>query len=450
MDQEGLGARVHGMIGLELLFFFALTLVNGFFAMSEMALVSARRARLGPLAESGDLRAQRAIELGENPTRFLSSVQIGITVTGLLAGAASGAALAGRFAEFLIFAAPGIQAWADEIAFTVVIVFMTFVTLIFGELVPKRIAIAAPEPIALWVAGPISVVSRIASPFVGLLSIASNAVLTLFGVRESTGGEVTEEEVMHVLAEGVQAGVLDPEERELLEGVMRVADRPVRAIMTPRPDLYWIDPNDPSEQMRREIAECPYSLVVVATGSIDEPTGVVYKKDLLADALAGRPVDIAAALREPIVVPENAQVLKLLETFRGTPTHCAFVVDEYGSLQGLITLTDIIEGIAGDLADVDAPHGGPVRRDDGSWLLDGDTDIGDLERLVDLPELEHGSYHTLGGLMLSVLNRIPTEGEKAVIGDFVFEVMDMDGRRIDKVLISPRPTGRAVPEEDVA
>ncbi|MEJ1160685.1 hemolysin family protein [Prosthecomicrobium sp. N25] len=438
------------MLGLELLFFIALTLVNGFFSMSEMALVSARKSRLGPLAEEGDARAARALELGENPNKFLSSVQIGITLVGLLAGAATGASLADHLAGFLLAVVPSLGSAADEVAFVIVIVLMTFVTLVFGELVPKRLAIAHPEPIALAVGGVIAFVSTFASPFVSLLSVTSNAVLKLIGVKESTGGDVTEDEVMHVLAEGVQAGVLDPEEREMLEGVMRVADRPVRAIMTPRPDLYWIDPNDPPEAVRREIAECPYSLLVVAPGSIDEPTGVIYKKDLLADALAGRELDLASLVREPVVVPENAPVLKLLERFRNTPVHCAFVVDEYGGLQGLVTLTDIIEGIAGDLADVDAPQGGPVRRDDGSWLLDGDTDIDDLERLVDLPELERGSYHTLGGLMLSVMNRIPHAGEKAVIGDYVFEVMDMDGRRIDKVLIAPRPTERVVPDEEVA
>lgn len=438
------------MIGLELLLFFVLTLVNGFFAMSEMALVSARKSRLGPLAEDGDPRARRAIDLGENPNRFLSSVQIGITLVGLLAGAASGAQLSGRLGGWLIDTFPSLGPAADEIAFAVVIVFMTFFTLVFGELVPKRIAIAHPEPIALAVGAPVALVSRVAAPFVSLLSVSSNAVLKLVGVRESTGGDVTEDEVMHVLAEGVQAGVLDPEEREMLEGVMRVADRPVRAIMTPRPDLFWIDPSDPPEQVRREVAECPYSLVVVGKGSIDEPIGVVYKKDLLADALAGRDLDVAAALKQPIVVPENAPVLKLLQGFRDTPVHCAFVVDEYGSLEGLVTLTDIVEGIAGDLADVDAPHGGPVRREDGSWLLDGDTDIDDLERLVGLDDLERGSYHTLGGLMLSVMNRIPNAGDKALIGDFVFEVMDMDGRRIDKVLVSPKPSARPVPDEDEA
>lgn len=438
------------MIGLELLFFLALTLVNGFFAMSEMALVSARRSRLGPLAEAGDPRAVRALELGENPNRFLSSVQIGITLVGLLAGAATGASLADQLTAILERAFPLLGGATDEIAFAVVIVLMTFVTLIFGELVPKRIAIAHPEPIALAVGGVIGLVSRVASPMVALLSVTSNAVLRLLGVRESTGGDVTEEEVMHVLAEGVQAGVLDPEEREMLEGVMRVADRPVRAIMTPRPDLFWIDADDPPEQIRRDIAECPYSLMVVGTGSVDEPSGVVYKKDLLGDLLAGSELDVRAHLREPVVVPENAPVLKLLERFRNTPVHCAFVVDEYGSLQGLVTLTDIIEGIAGDLADVDAPHGGPVRRDDGSWLLDGDTGIVDVERLVDLPEMEHGGYHTLGGLMLAVMNRIPAAGDKATIGDYVFEVMDMDGRRIDKVLISPKPVARAVPDEEVA
>jgi putative hemolysin len=210
--------------------------------------------------------------------------------------------------------------------------------------------------------------------------------------------------------------------------------------MTPRTELYWIDLADDAERVRQEILDCPYSLVVASRGSIDEPVGVLFKKDLLADALAGRPLDLEGSLRTPVVVPDGAAVLKLLAIFRANPVHCAFIVDEYGSLQGLVTLTDIIEGIAGDLADVDtAASSKPTQRDDGSWLFDGDTDIDAIERQFGLPEQDHGRYLTLGGLILSALNRIPSEGDHAVIGDWVFEVVDMDGRRIDKV-----------PEEDVA
>ena len=446
------GALPHfAMLIVDLGVFAFLTILNGFFVMSEMALVSARKGRLVGLAESGDHRAIRALDLGEHPSKFLSTVQIGITLTGLLAGASSGAQLSERFADFLTEAVPSLAFAAHQIAFVLVIVVMTFVTIVLAELVPKRIAIARPEPIALAVAGTVDFLSGAVKPFVALLSVSSNFVLRLFRIDETSGSEVTEEEVKHVIAEGVEAGVLAPEERNMLEGVMRIADRPVRAIMTPRPDLFWIDPNDASDRILAEIAECPYSLLVVAEGAIDEPAGIIYKKDLLADALAGRPLDIRAALREPVIVPESAPVLKLLDRFRGTTVHAAFVVDEYGGLMGLITLTDIIEGIAGDLADVDAPHpAGPHRRDDGSWLIDGDTGIDDLERLIDLPDIEHGGYHTLGGLMMSVLNRIPTEGDKAVIGDFVFEVVDMDGRRIDKVLVSPRGSAKPMPEEEVA
>lgn len=425
------------MIGLELVVFVLLTLINGFFAMSELALVSARKSRLAPLAEAGDTRAQRAMELGEEPARFLSAVQIGITVSALLAGAASGAAFSDALARWMKATFPATLPFADESSFIIVIVLMTFITLIFAELVPKRIAIAMPEAIAMRVVGPIGVVSRISKPVVVVLSVCSNAVLSLLQIRDDQSGDVTEEEVKHILTEGVEAGVLDPEEREMLEGVMRLADRPVRAIMTPRPDLFWVDRRDTPDQIRREIAECPYSLVVVADNEIDDALGVIYKKDLLDTLLADKPFDLDGLLRQPIVVPESAPVLKLLELMRGTLVHCAFVVDEYGSLQGLITLTDIIEGITGDFADFDAPHGGPVQRDDGSWLIDGDTDIDELERLFDLPELDHGSYHTLGGLLLSVMNRIPTEGDKCRIGDYVLEVVDMDGRRIDKVLVSP-------------
>ena len=439
------------MLIVEISIFLFLTLLNAFFVASEMALVSARKPRLIALAEDGDRRARRAMDLGEHPGRFLSTVQIGITLIGLIAGASSGAQLSERLSGWLAETIPGFAWAAGETAFALVMIAMTFVTVVFGELVPKRIAIARPEPIALSVAGLVEIFSRIAKPFVMLLTTTSSRVLRLLGVEEPVGGDVTEDEVMHVLAEGVESGVLEPEEREMLEGVMRIADRPVRAIMTPRPDLYWIDPNDPPERLLQEVIECPYSAMIVAEGSIDEPAGLLFRKDLLHDAVAGRPLDWKAHLKQPLVVPETAPVLKLLERFRGTPVHAAFVVDEYGGLQGLVTLTDIVEGIAGDFADVDAPHvSGPFRRDDGSWLIDGDTPIDELERLVDLPDLEHSGYHTLGGLMLSVLNRIPTEGEKARIGDWSFEVVDMDGRRIDKVMLTPILVGPPIPDEETA
>ena len=437
------------MLTVDLLIFAVLTVVNALFVASEMALVSARRARMTALAEDGDRAARRALELGEHPGRFLSAVQIGITLTALIAGASSGAQLSDRFAEWLVANWPSFAWAARETAFVVVMVGMTFVTIVFAELVPKRIAIARPEPIAIAVAGFVDIFSRVTAPFVHLLNGTSNWILARLGIDETSNNAVTEDEVMHVLAEGVESGVLDPEEREMLEGVMRVADRPVRAVMTPRPDLWWIDPNDPPERIRAEIVDCPYSAMVVAEGSIDEPIGLLYKKDLLRDAVEGRPLDPTAHLKQPLVVPESAPVLKLLERFRDTPVHAAFVVDEYGGLQGLVTLTDIVEGIAGDFADVDAPQvSGPVRREDGSWLIDGDEAIDELERLVDLPDLEHEGYHTVGGLMLSVLNRIPTEGDRATLGDWIFEVVDMDGRRIDKILIMPKT--RSIPIEDEA
>lgn len=439
------------MLIVELSIFLFLTLVNGFFVMSEMALVSVRKPRLVALAEDGDRRARRALDLGEHPGRFLSAVQIGITLTALIAGATSGAQLSDRLADTLGSAFPSFAWAARETAFAVVIFAMTFVTIVFAELVPKRLAIAQPETISLLVADMVEYFSRATAPFVSLLVATSNKILAMLGIDETSGGDVTEDEVMYVLAEGVESGVLEPEERLMLEGVMRVADRPVRALMTPRPELYWIDPNDPPERILQEVLDCPYSAMIVAEGSIDEPAGLLYKKDLLRDAVEGRPLDWRPHLKQPLVVPETAPVLKLLERFRGTPVHAAFVVDEYGGLQGLVTLTDIVEGIAGDFADVDAPHfSGPFQRDDGSWLIDGDTPIDELERLVDLPDLEHGGYHTLGGLMMSVLNRIPTEGDKAPIGDWSFEVVDMDGRRIDKVLITPIPDRPAIPDEETA
>jgi putative hemolysin len=438
------------MVVLELSIFVILTVINALFVMSEMALVSARRSRLIPLAEDGDTNARRVLDLSDEPTRFLSAVQIGITVTGLLAGASSGAQLSQRLAGFLRDTAPFLGTFTDEIAFVIVIVLMTFFTLIFGELVPKRLALGRPEATAIALSRFVQMLTVVGAPFVALLSISSDAVVRLLGLADRSTNDVTEDEVKHVLAEGVESGALDPDERDMLEGVMRVADRPVRAIMTPRTELYWIDLADDAERVRQEILDCPYSLVVASRGSIDEPVGVLFKKDLLADALAGRPLDLEGSLRTPVVVPDGAAVLKLLAIFRANPVHCAFIVDEYGSLQGLVTLTDIIEGIAGDLADVDtAASSKPTQRDDGSWLFDGDTDIDAIERQFGLPEQDHGRYLTLGGLILSALNRIPSEGDHAVIGDWVFEVVDMDGRRIDKVLVRRRDAA-PLPEEDVA
>jgi putative hemolysin len=426
------------MLIAELAFFVFLTLANAVFAMSEMALASARRPRLSALAEAGDARARLAIELGDDPGRFLSAVQIGITLIGLVAGASSGAQLSERLAQWVAATFPSLVIVAHEGSFVVVIVAMTFFTIVFGELIPKRLAIARPEPIAIRVARFVGIFSRVTAPFVALLTSTSDVVLNRLGIEESPASDVTEEEVKHVLAEGVESGALGEDERDMLEGVMRVADRPVRTVMTPRPDLYWVDAADPPARIAEEILACPYSAIVVAEGSIDEPIGLVYKKDLLTDAAAGRPLDPIGQMKQPLVVPESAPILKLLGRFRGSQVHAAFVVDEYGGLLGLVTLTDIVEGIAGDFADVDAPSvSGPVRREDGSWLIDGDESIDELERLVALPDLEHGGYHTVGGLMLSALNRIPSEGERAVIGDWVFEVVDMDGRRIDKVLVRP-------------
>lgn len=439
------------MLIVELAVFVFLTLANGFFVMSEMALVSARRPRLAALAEAGNRRARRALDLGEHPGRFLSAVQIGITLAALIAGASSGAQLTDRLSDWVIETWPRTAWWAKEASFVTVMLIMTFITIVFAELVPKRIAIARPETISLAVADVVELFSRVTAPIVTLLVATSNRILALLRVEEQSGADVTEDEVMHVLAEGVESGVLEPEERQMLEGVMRVADRPVRAIMTPRPDLWWIDPKDPTERLLEEIVGCPYSAMIVADESIDEPSGLLFKKDLLADALAGRPLDVAKHLKQPLVVPESAPVLKLLERLRDTQVHAAFVVDEYGSLQGLVTLTDIVEGITGDFADVDAPLvSGPTRRDDGSWLIDGDEAIDEIERHITLPDLEHGGYHTVGGMILAALNRIPSAGDKAVIGDWIFEVVDMDGRRIDKVLASPRHHDEPIPEEDVA
>jgi len=402
-----------------------------------MALVSSRHGRLLFLANNGDRRAKLVVELRKEPIRFLSTIQIGITIAGLLAGAFSGARLSGVFALFLSTNFPILREVAHEGAFVVVILLMTLFTLVFGELIPKRIAISNPETIAISLADFINHLIRFAVPFNRLLSFVSNGLLRLFGISDTPNINVTTDEVKHFLIEGVEAGVLEAKERELLDGVMRLADRSIKTIMTPRTDLFWVDYKDPPEVLQKRVVQCPYALMVIADGSIDEPMGVVFKKDLLSQVLDGscNALDIKAALCQPILVSEDANTLGVIEMFRNYPVHCAFVLDEYGSLQGLVTLTDIIHGITGHLADDNIVNANPIKLEDGSWIMHGDMCIIDLERYLSIPRVELASYHTLGGHLLSLFGRIPKIGDRAEIGNWVLEVIAMEGRRVSKVLI---------------
>ncbi len=423
---------------LESAIILALILLNGFFAMSELAVVSARAARLQPLARNGNKRAARALRLAEDPGRFLSSVQIGITLIGILTGAYGGATIAENLGVRLD-EIPAIAPYGRPLAVGAVVVVITFLSLVLGELVPKRIALSAPERIAMWVSGPLLVLSTVAKPVISLLAFSGSVVLKLLRVHESDKDTVTEEEVRTVIAEGTASGVIDPVEHKMLEGVLRLADRPVRAIMVPRPDILWIDIESTDEEIREDlIASSASRLIVAKDGNVDEPLGVVRKKDLLDQMLRGGRMDINGSLVQPIYVPESVSVLNLLNMFKINPAHIALVVDEFGAVEGLVTPTDVLEAIAGDLAHHTLDEETEiVARDDGSFLVDGATSLDDLEQNLGIKVDEDEDYHTAAGLVLDALGRIPTAGERVRLGNWEVEVVDMDGRRIDKLLFTP-------------
>lgn len=423
------------MIAFELISVAVLILLNGFFAMSEMAIVSSRRLRLVSMAEQGNPGAKVALQLFDEPSRFLSAVQIGITLVGTLAAAVSGATLAERLGGSLNDVS-WINPRGEETAFVLVVVAITFLQTIFGELVPKRIALANPEAIASVVSRPLNAIARIARPLVVFMQWASAGTLWLLGIRQTTNQGVTEEEVKTVLAEGAEAGAIEPEERRMMEEVLRLADRSVESIMVPRRDIYWIDLGDGEAKVRQEIRESPYSRILVGQdGALDEPLGVVMKKDLLDALLADKPFDVRAVLQQPIYVPESATALNVLQLFKTQPVHFGIVVDEYGSIQGIVTPNDLMSAIAGELQEDDAPATPSVlARQDGSYLVDGRCDLSELEDALGLKLDRDGDFHTAAGLALEAFKRLPREGDIATFEGWTIEVMDMDGPRIDKLL----------------
>ncbi len=424
-------------VWLELAIVVGLTVLNGFFALAEMSVVSSRRLRLQQMAENGSRGAARALKLADNPSRFLSGVQVGITLIGILSGAIGGATLGARLGIYLD-QIPILQGRGHEVAVAVVVIAITMLSLIVGELVPKRIALTNPEGIASQVAGPLHYVVLIARPLVWFLEKTTKLTLMLLRIKDQRPDNVTEEEVKLAIAEGTEAGAIDPIEKDMLHGVLALADNPVTSVMTPRPDVYWIDLNDEPKAIATEVADCPYSrLVVVRGGDIGRPLGVVQKRDLVSGLVANGKIDIEGNLREPTYVPENISVLRLLESFRKTPMHIAFVVDEYGDFLGLVSLTDILGAVAGEIPeehDTGAQH--MKRRADGSWLVDGRTPVEEVASRFGLT-IENGDFHTAAGLALDRLARIPSEGEAFMLQGWRVEIIDMDGKRVDKLLFVP-------------
>jgi putative hemolysin len=374
-------------------------------------------------------------------------VQIGISLVGILAGVFGGARLAGPMGEALALI-PGLAPFATEAAFVLVVLLIAYANLILGELVPKQLALRDPERVAVAVARPMTLLSRITGPVVWVLSQSSSLVLKLFGAYTPVESSVTEEEVKAVVAEGAEAGALEHEERHMIERVLRLADKPVRALMTPRNDVAWLDRNASPEDMIAALKTQSVARFIVADRRIDNVVGVVVAKDLLDQVLEGAPLSLAKVLRQPLVLPDNLNALDALDRMRHDTIGIAVVLDEYGSFEGVVTAFDLLEAIIGELGPSEAPElpggvgGALVTRADGSLLLEGMMPSDELRARLDLPPLPHqGSYHTVAGLMLALLRRVPREGDRIVWAGWRFEIVDMDGRRVDKVLASREEPG---------
>jgi putative hemolysin len=421
-------------IAFEVVFILLLLIANGLFAMSELAIVSARKARLQRRAGEGDTGACAALKLAEEPGNLLSTVQIGITLIGVMAGAFGGATIAEEMVAGLS-RLPFLAPYSEALSVGLVVVVITYLTLVVGELAPKRLALNNPERVASLVARPMQALARIAAPLVRLLNLSTDLVLRLLGVRPAADPPVTEEEIRLMLEQGTEVGIFEPIEEEMVEHVFRLGDRKLSAMLTPRTEIVWIDVDEPADQIRAKLLTSGHSRFPVAQGGLDDVRGVVLAKDLLAQTLEGKPLDPQAVLRPVPFVPETMPALDVLEHFRQGHSKIALVLDEYGGLQGLVTTDDVLVAIVGDLPGLgEAGERETYQREDGSWLLGGLLPLDEFGELFGLKDLPVGGTETLGGLVMTLLGRIPTAGDRLEWQGLHLEIVDMDGRRVDKVL----------------
>lgn len=429
-------------IAIEIAVIFLLLLLNGLLAMAEIAIVSARKLRLQQMAEEGQLSAQAALMLAAAPNQFLATVQIGITLVGILAGAFGGATIADEIAD-LLEQIPFLAPYANTIGIALVVLVISYFSLVLGELVPKRLGLNNPEAIAVRVAWPMQLLSRLAAPLVRLLSASTDLVLRLLGARPSLDPPITEEELKGLLEQGAQSGIIEASEQDMIEGVLRLDERSIGALMIPRTQIVAFDIEDSLDDIRPKIADTRYSRFPVVQDNLDNVLGFMYAKDLLNQTLAGKPFDLRALLRPPLFVPESMSALRVLDILKQSRSNIALVADEYGGVEGLVTHNDILEMIAGAIPTGDlSAEPQAVRREDGTWLLDGLLPIDDLKELLAierLPDEERSRYYTVGGFVMNQAGSIPTAGYSFVWNDLYFEVMDMDGLRVDKVLVALAP-----------
>lgn len=419
-----------------------LTVINGLLAMSELAVVSSRPARLKVLQEQGSSGARTALRLAENPGRFLSTVQIGITLVGVLSGAFSGATLGARLTGWL--QAQGVNAGlADALGVGSVVVAITYLSLIIGELVPKQIALRDPERVAIRVAPAMSILSKVSLPLVWLLDGSGKFILRLLGQKGVGEGKMTDEEVKTIIAEAESAGVIESDEKDMINGVMRLADRTAKALMTPRLDVETIDLADSIERIRAQVRETRRSRLPVQDGSADVIVGVVYAKDVLDELAArGRKFDLKSLIQVAPVVTENARALDVLKTIRASTVHMALVFDEYGHFEGIITAGDMLEAITGVFQDEDAEEPAFVIRKDGSFIVSGWMPIDEFADKIGGPVDRDADYETIAGFVIDQMGRLPEVGETLTKDQWRFEVIDLDGRRIDKLLVSRDDSGK--------
>jgi putative hemolysin len=431
-------------ITTEIIIILAIVLVNAIFVLSEMSVASSRKARLQQRINDGDRRANTVLQLIENPNLFLATVQIGITLVGVFVGAVGGARLAAPLSVRLA-TVPALAAYAGSLALGIVVVSITFVSIVLGELVPKRIALHNPERIAALLAGPMILVSKLFRPFVWILGKITDFVLKMLGIEPGKEPPVTEEEIQLLIDQGTQAGVFEEAEQDMVEGVFSLADQRVYSLMTPRPDIVWMDVADSVEEIRQKLEQSQFSRFPVRQGSLDAIVGIVKARDLLVQSLNNEPIILKNLLKPAFFVPETMFASRALEVLKEKGTDMLLVIDEFGALQGLLTITDILEEIVGEMEN-EEPQA--TQRQDGSWLLDGMLEVDEFKEIFHLPVLPHeDEYETLSGFVMVSLGRVPQPTDRFEWHGLNFEVMDMDGRRVDKVLVTTLPQRASTPEE---
>ncbi|HEX2867648.1 MAG TPA: hemolysin family protein [Ignavibacteriales bacterium] len=425
-------------VTLELIIILILIIANGLFAMSEIAVVSSRKSRLENLARKGNQKSKTALDLANSPSKFLSTVQVGVTTISVITGAVSGATLGKRLADVLS-TIPFLKEYADILGYTLVVAAITYITLVVGELVPKRIGMNNPEKVALKVSGLMKMLSKIGTPLVAILSYSTDSVLKFLKIRPPSEPNVTEEEIRMLIRQGNKAGVIEKAEQDILESVFRLGDKRVEAIMTPRTKIVWLDINAPSDENKKIILESHFSHFPVCDENLDNIKGVISIKNLYYFHVQGKQYDIHTHLSEPLFIPEGTRALKLLERFKEAGKYIAIVIDEYGGVEGLITITDLVEEVLGELSRQNETEPYAKRREDGSWLVDGMIPIDEFKRIFRLeflPGEEEDDFQTLGGFIFLKMEKVPGEGDKLDAAGLNFEILDMDHNRIDKVLVT--------------